>query len=75
MARIFLKEPLKFVDGTGGDVNPNTDLNGLEKTTVTFNIDQDVGTSSNVIFNQVTSSTMEFHDAEFRNHMDPVRFG
>ena len=60
MARIFFKEPLKFVDGTGVDVNPNTDLKGLERTTVTFNIDQDVGTSSNVIFNQVTSSTNTF---------------
>ena len=60
MAKVLFKEPLKFLDGTGVDVNPNEDLNGSEKHRVTFNIGQDVNTDSDVRFNQLNITTNTF---------------
>ena len=48
------KQPIRFIDGTGFDTTPNTDIFGNEVTTVTFAIGQDVGSGSNVQFNQLT---------------------
>ena len=60
MAKVLLKKPLKFLDGTGVDITPNEDLNGSEKHRVTFNIGQDVGTDSDVRFNQLNITTNTF---------------
>jgi hypothetical protein len=60
MAKVLFKKPLKFLDGTGVDVNPNEDLNGSEKHRVTFNIGQDVNTDSDVRFNQLNITTNTF---------------
>ena len=55
MADFILKEPLVFTDGTGFDINPNTEIfaktSGIE---VVFSIGQDVSTSSNVEFADLT---------------------
>ena len=50
------KQPIRFIDGTGFDTTPNTDIFGNEVTTVTFAIGQDVGSGSNVQFNQLTAT-------------------
>jgi|TARA_R110000824_G_scaffold12385_4_gene54280 hypothetical protein len=55
MADFILKEPLIFTDGTGFDVNPNTQIfaktSGID---VVFSIAQEVSTSSNVEFADLT---------------------
>mgnify|MGYP003644913901 CR=1 FL=1 len=55
MANFILKEPLIFEDGIGFDINPNTEIlaknSGIE---VIFSIDQDISTSSNVEFADIT---------------------
>jgi len=57
MAVIYtLKQPLQFINSTGFDTTPNTDIFGNEVTTVTFAIGQDVGSGSNVQFNQLTAT-------------------
>ena len=60
MAKVLFTKPLKFLDGTGVDVNPNEDLKGSEKHRVTFNIGQDVNTDSDVQFNQLNITTNTF---------------
>jgi len=55
VANFILKEPLIFEDGIGFDINPNTEIlaknSGIE---VIFSIDQDISTSSNVEFADIT---------------------
>ena len=60
MAKIVFTNPLKFVDGTGFDIDNNEELRASERTRVTFNIGQDVSTDSNVIFNQLDITTNKF---------------
>ena len=54
MADLILKNPLKFEDGTGFDISPNTEFLGEEKVTLTFGIDQEVEQSSVVEFVNTT---------------------
>lgn len=53
-----LKQPIQFINGTGFNTTPTTDILGDTLTTVTFAIGQDVGSGSNVVFNQVSASTL-----------------
>ena len=54
MADFILKRPLVFKDGTGFDVNPNTELFAESSIEIIFSIDQEISTSSNVEFADVT---------------------
>ena len=57
MARFTLKEPIKFVAGTGFTISPNnTDINLTSPVQAVFSIGQDVSKTSIVTFNQVTAS-------------------
>ena len=60
MANFKLREPLTLTDGTGFDVDPNSEIRAESKpnTEITFAIPQAVESSSNVEFNQVTSSNL-----------------
>ena len=55
MADFILQAPLVFTDGTGFDINPNTEIfaktSGIE---VIFSIGQEISTASNVEFADVT---------------------
>ena len=51
-----LKQPLQLFNSTGFNSTPTTDIYGTKATTVTFAIGQDVGSGSNVQFNQVTTT-------------------
>ena len=67
MARFILRQPIRFVEGTGFTIdNGNEDIVLRENTTVTFNIGQDVSTNQNVIFNVVTSSLLDINDSTLR---------
>jgi hypothetical protein len=67
MARFILRQPIRFVEGTGFTIdNGNEDIVLRENTTVTFNIGQDVSTNQNVIFNAVTSSLLNINDSTLR---------
>ena len=55
MSDFILKNPLAFKDGTGFDINPNTDIFAdTINTEIVFSIDQNVSTSSNVEFTDIT---------------------
>ena len=54
MADFILKRPLVFNDGTGFDINPNTEIFAKSSIEITFSIDQAVSTSSNVEFADIT---------------------
>jgi hypothetical protein len=54
MADFILKRPLVFNDGTGFDINPNTEIFAESSIEIIFSIDQVVSTSSNVEFADVT---------------------
>ena len=54
MADFILKRPLVFKDGTGFDVNPNTEIFAESSIEIIFSIDQEISTSSNVEFADVT---------------------
>jgi len=57
MAKLIVKSPLKFVEGTGVTISPSNELIFLrEATDVTVSIPQAVESSSNVVFSQLTSS-------------------
>ena len=62
MARIYFTNSLNFIDGTGFDINPNTGLFAKEKETVTFSIGQDVSTTSNIFFNQLSATKVTIDD-------------
>ena len=67
MARFILRQPIRFVEGTGFTIdNGNEDIVLRDNTTVTFNIGQDVSTNQNVIFNVVTSSLLDINDSTLR---------
>ena len=67
MARFILRQPIRFVEGTGFTIdNGNEDITLRENTTVTFNIGQDVSTNQTVIFNTVTSSLLNVNDSTLR---------
>jgi len=67
MARFILRQPIRFVEGTGFTIdNGNEDIILRDNTTVTFNIGQDVSTNQNVIFNAVTSSLLDINDSTLR---------
>ena len=67
MARFILRQPIRFVEGTGFTIdNGNEDIILRENTTVTFNIGQDVSTNQTVIFNTVTSSLLNINDSTLR---------
>ena len=67
MARFILRQPIRFVEGTGFTIdNGNEDIILRENTTVTFNIGQDVSTNQTVIFNTVTSSLLNVNDSTLR---------
>ena len=67
MARFILRQPIRFVEGTGFTIdNGNEDIVLRDNTTVTFNIGQDVSTNQNVIFNEVTSSLLDINDSTLR---------
>ena len=56
MANFILREPLTLTDGTGFDVDPNSEIRAESSpnTEITFEIPQAVGSSSNVEFNQIS---------------------
>ena len=54
MADLILKRPLVFNDGTGFDINPNTEIFAKSSIEIIFSIDQVVSTSSNVEFADIT---------------------
>ena len=57
MATTFTaNQPITFENGTGFNISPTTPIRGTDSTTVTFAISQDVGSDSNVQFNQVTTT-------------------
>ena len=57
MAKLIVKSPLKFVEGTGVTISPSNELIFLrDAKTVTLSIPQAVESSSNVVFSQLTSS-------------------
>ena len=57
MAKLIVKSPLKFVEGTGVTISPSNELIFLrEAKEVTVTIPQAVESSSNVVFSQLTSS-------------------
>ena len=57
MAKLIVKSPLKFVEGTGVTISPSNELIFLrEATDVTVSIPQAVESSSTVVFSQLTSS-------------------
>ena len=60
MANFILREPLTLTDGTGFDVDPNSEIRAESSpnTEITFTLPQAVGSSSNVEFNEVTSSNL-----------------
>ena len=60
MAKLVFTKPLKFVDGTGFDIDNNEKLKAIERTTVTFRIGQNVSTDSDVTFNQLDITTNKF---------------
>ena len=67
MARFILRQPIRFVEGTGFTIdNGNEDIVLRDNTTVTFNIGQDVSTNQTVIFNTVTSSLLNVNDSTLR---------
>ena len=60
MAFIF-QSPLTFIQSTGLTIDPNnTELFGKQRKTITFSIGQDVATTSDVLFNQITVSDEKF---------------
>ena len=65
MAIIF-REPLTLTEGTGSTIIPNTPLFGLisPSQTVTISLPQDVSTTSNVTFNQITANDKFIIDNE-----------
>ena len=57
MAKLIVKSPLKFVEGTGVTISPSNELIFLRDVkNVTLSIPQAVESSSNVIFSQLTST-------------------
>ena len=56
-ATYTLNQPITFENGTGFNTTPTTAITAADNTTVTFAIGQDVGSGSNVVFNQVSAST------------------
>jgi len=54
MADLILKKPLVFTDGTGFDINPNTEIFAKSSIEIIFSIDQNMSTSSNVEFADIT---------------------
>ena len=60
MANFILREPLTLTDGTGFDVDPNSEIRAESSpnTEITFEIPQAVGSSSNVEFNQISASNL-----------------
>ena len=62
MAQIVFTKPLKFIDGTGFDIDNNAELKGNERVRITFSIGQDVSTNSNVAFNQLTADKFIIDD-------------
>ena len=69
------REPLVLIEGTGLNINPsNTNLFGdvSPSQTITISIPQDVSTTSNVTFNQITISDkfiIDSNDLVFSNEM------
>ena len=59
MANLIFTNPLVFIDGTGVDVNPNSELFARTRETITFSIGQAVATTSNVTFNQITPTNQK----------------
>ena len=59
MANFILKNPIKFIDGTGFDTTPDSqDIFANTNQTITFAISQIVGSGSNVVFNQINSNKL-----------------
>ncbi len=58
MANLIFKNPLVFTDGTGFNVEPNSELFAEIRETITFSIGQSVATTSNVVFNQITPTNL-----------------
>ena len=57
MAKLIVKSPLKFVEGTGVTISPSNELIFLRDVkNVTLSIPQAVESSSNVVFSQISSS-------------------
>jgi len=59
MANLIFKNPLVFTDGTGFNVEPNSELFAEIRETITFSIGQSVATTSNVVFNQITPTNQK----------------
>ena len=55
-----LKNPLTTLDGTGVDVTPNSPIFGFKQETTVVSIGQDVSSSSDVRFKQITNTSSSF---------------
>lgn len=55
-----LKNPITTLDGTGVDVSPNSPIFGLRPEVTVISIGQDVSTSSNVTFSEITNTSSSF---------------
>ena len=59
MAKFILKNPIKFIQGTGFVVTPNnTDIKLTDPISVVFAIGQEINTTSDVIFGSVSGSQL-----------------
>ena len=59
MANFILKNPIRFIDGTGFDTTPDSqDIFASTNQTITFAISQIVDSGSNVVFNQINSNKL-----------------
>ena len=59
MAKFILKSPIKFIQGTGFIITPNnTEIQLTDAVSVTFAIDQEIDTTSDVIFGSVSGSVL-----------------
>ena len=59
MANFILKNPIRFIDGTGFDTTPDSqDIFANSSQTINFAISQIVDSGSNVVFNQINSNKL-----------------
>ena len=66
---ISVSNPLTFIGGTGVTLSQDgTPFDGSQAVTQTISIGQDVGTTSDVTFNQVTSNTLVFGNPTTYSH-------
>ena len=67
MAKFILKNPIKFIQGTGFVVTPNnTDIKLTDPISVVFAIGQEINTTSDVIFGSVSGSILSIDSTKIQ---------